>query len=70
MSQQFKEAGIAIDRWKLPIFKRILVEHGYNFTVQHAEQFTWIKIAVQASKVGDLTQVVQKCNDEALNSKQ
>ena len=35
-SDEMKDAGIALDDWKLPIFKRHLKTHGYKFT-NHGE---------------------------------
>lgn len=59
-----KNVGIAIDRWKLPIFTRRLVEAGYQFT-EHDFTDTAMLLKVNTEDVEALGVVVRASNDEA-----
>ena len=64
-----KVVGIAVDNWKLKIFKRDLGNAGYEFTDhgELTEGATLLKI--ETSDVKKLEKVVTKANSRALRSK-
>lgn len=59
-----KRAGIAIDRWKLPIFQRHLARAGYQFTEGVFTSETLI-LTVDTADVEALGLVVKAANEEA-----
>lgn len=64
MSDQ-KKAVIAIDKWKLPIFSRILVEKGYHYTEGPGLTKDMLFLYVQTDNLQALGQTVLVCNKEA-----
>lgn len=59
--------GIAIDPWKLAIFKKHLDRAGLVYEVTEGQPFSVIKVEGSPSK---LQPIVQAANDEAARSKQ
>jgi hypothetical protein len=57
-------AGIAIDDWKLPIFKRHLDAAGYSYTEHPGLTKDTLTLKVTCEWVHKLTPVVQAANDE------
>jgi len=57
-----KIAGIAIDPWKLPIFKRHLDDAGFSYTEHPAGPITMLK--VKAESVAELKPVVEAAQFE------
>lgn len=64
-----KVVGIAVDDWKLKIFKRDLGDAGFEYTVsdKFTEGTTLLK--VETSDVTKLEKVVKKANNRAMKSK-
>lgn len=60
-----KTAGIAVDTWKVPIFKKILLEEGYSFTLHKGVTKKTKFIKVTTSNLELLKVVVQRANTEA-----
>lgn len=60
-----QKAGIVIDEWKLPIFKRHLEGSGYSF--ENAGHFTpdTLVLRVDTTNVVALGEVVKAANSEA-----
>lgn len=64
-----KKAAIAIDDWKLPIFKRHLAGAGYTFKQGPGLTKTTLMLTVETNNVAALGAVVQAANNEAALSK-
>lgn len=60
-----KKAAIAIDKWKLPIFSRILVERGYHYTEGPGLTKDMLFLYVHTDNLQALGQTVLVCNKEA-----
>jgi len=60
-----QKAGIAIDEWKLPIFKRHLEGAGYSF--ENAGRFTAgsLMLRVDTTNLEALCEVIKAANAEA-----
>lgn len=59
------KAAIAIDDWKLPIFKRHLEAAGYTFTQSVGFTPSTLLLAVAHDDLGALHGVVKAANTEA-----
>ena len=59
-----KTAGIAIDNWKLPTFKRVLKAAGYTFTKHPGLTPGTMLLRVKTDSISDLQPVVEKANKE------
>lgn len=59
------KAAIAIDKWKLPIFSRILVEKGYRYTEGPGLTRDTLFLYVHTDNMQALAQTVLACNKEA-----
>ena len=64
-----KKAAIAIDDWKLPIFKQRLTEAGYSFKQGPGLTKNTLMLTVDTNNVAALGAVVQAANNEAALSK-
>lgn len=64
-----KVAGIAIDRWKLPIFKKHLEKAGYSLTEHLGVTPDTMLLKVETESVAALQVVVQEANAEAAKRK-
>jgi len=62
-----KYAGVAIDTWKLPIFKRHLNEAGFSFTRHKGLTKDTLILKVECEWVNDLKPVVEAANKECAN---
>lgn len=60
-----RKAGIAIDKWKLPIFSRILVEKGYHYEEGPGLTPDTLFLFVHTDNMQALAQTVLACNKEA-----
>lgn len=58
--------GIVIDPWKLPIFRRIISEAGYQFSEYHVNRMITIKVVT--TNLMALKETVEKANLEAANT--
>jgi len=63
------KAGIIIDDWKLPIFKKTLDNKGYTYTEHHGPTEGCITLSVETDNIAKLTPLVKKMNKEAARSK-
>ncbi len=59
-----KTAGIAIDEWKLPTFKRVLEGAGYTFTKHQGLTTDTLLLKVKTDSISDLQPVIEKANKE------
>jgi len=59
------KAGIAIDDWKLPIFKRHLSEAGYQFEQHPGVTKDTLTLTVFATSIDELGEIVLAANTEA-----
>ncbi len=57
-----KKAAIAIDSWKLPIFKKMLKAAGYSFDKHPGVTDDTLILTVETDDVQKLTVVVAKAN--------
>lgn len=59
------KAAIVIEKWKLPIFSRLLTEHGYHYTEQPGLTLGTLLLTVQTDNMQALAQTVLACNKQA-----
>ena len=59
------KAGIAVDDWKLPVFRKILTEEGYTYTDGGALTPTTTLLTVETDNILKLKNVLEKCQREA-----
>lgn len=57
--------GIAIDRWKLPIFERHLSQYDYTYFVGEGLTSNTLLLRVETENVEALETVVRSANTEA-----
>jgi len=62
---------IAIDDWKLPVFKKGLEDHGFTFAVGPglSPKTLFLTLEIPKEKLGELTIVVKQCNLKAAELK-
>lgn len=59
-----KTAAIVIDSWKLEIYKKVLTEYGFVYTVVNGIGEGTMLLRVEYTFVRDLQPVVEKANLE------
>lgn len=64
------KAGIGVDNWKLPIFRRRLKEAGYEYEDDGPLTGDTTLLTVETSDILALKKVLQKCQDECRKNKQ
>ena len=64
-----KRVAICIDAWKLPIFKKKLFEHAFDYDEHPGVTEDTLTLTVWTFDVELLAEVVQAANDEAAKSK-
>lgn len=62
-----KTAAVAIDSWKLPVFKRHLDEAGYKYRVLKGVIRGTMFLRVQCEWLSDLKPVIEAANRECAN---
>lgn len=63
-----KNAAVAVDTWKMPIFERLLNEYGYAWEkVVAVGDMTMLK--VKTTNMAALAEVIEKAQAEAARSK-
>lgn len=62
------KVGICIDDWKLPIFERKLLNHGYQYEKAGALTEDTLVLVVMTNSVKELEAVVRAANLEAAES--
>lgn len=65
MDKTMKKAGIAIDEWKLPIFKRHLEQAGYTYENVGPLAPATLLLRVNTTNPVALLEVVKAANTEA-----
>lgn len=60
-----KKAGVLIDSYKLPVFKRHLDADGYSYTEQPGMTSGTILLTVSFNWVAELKPVIEAANAEA-----
>lgn len=65
-----KTAGVAIDDWKLEIFKRHLDAAGYTYTVHPGLTSDTLLLKVPCEWAHKLMPVIKAANDEAAQTKE
>lgn len=56
--------GIAVDNWKLPVFRRLLTEAGYAYRDGGALTAETTFLKVETSNILDLKSVIERCQEE------
>jgi len=64
-----KTAGIVLDDWKLPIFKRCLDKGGFKYLEFNGPTKNCITLKVEFENITELQPIVQAANDEAAQFK-
>jgi len=62
-----KKSGVAIDDWKLPIFKKHLDKAGYAYTEHPGLMEGTLLLQVQYEWVSDLEPIIEAANKECAN---
>lgn len=57
------KAGIAVDNWKLPVFRKRLTEAGYEYEDGGALTHDTTLLTVYYSNIAELADVVQRCQE-------
>lgn len=60
--------GIAIDNWKLPIFKRHLDEACYSYTEHPGLMADAMILKVKAERIAKLQKVIERAQLECISS--
>lgn len=63
------KAGIALDDWKLPIFRKILTEAGYAYTDAGGLTFNTTVLTVETDDILKLKKVLERCQRECRKAK-
>ncbi len=58
------KAGILVDDWKLPVFRRRLTEAGYDYEDGGAPRPGITILKVKTDKVMELADLLKECQDE------
>ena len=64
-----KTAGIMIDDWKLPIFKKTLDAKGYKYTQHPGLTDDTVLLKVRTKSIAKLQPIVKRMNAEAAKQK-
>lgn len=64
-----KKAGVVIDAWKLPIFKKHLDAAGYTFTQKEGPTAKCLTLIVMYEWVAALKPVIEAANAECARTK-
>jgi hypothetical protein len=63
------KAAVAIDEWKLLIFKKALDKKGYKYTKHQTEVPQVLILKVEYEDLGKLTAIVRKTDKKAARSR-
>jgi hypothetical protein len=58
------KAGIAVDDWKLPLFRKRLSEAGYNYSDDGALTHNTTLLSIETYDVLALKNVIERCQAE------
>lgn len=64
-----KTAGVVIDEWKLPIFKKHIDASGYSYTEHPGVTKDTLMLRVKYEWVADLKPIIEAANTECENAK-
>lgn len=64
MTMKMKTAGVAIDAWKLPIFKKHLDAAGYSYTEHPGVTAGTLFLKVKTERIATLQPVIEKAQEE------
>jgi hypothetical protein len=64
------KAGIAVDNWKLPVFRKRLTEAGYKYSDAGAFTGDTTILTVETNNILALKALLEKCQAECRESKQ
>ncbi len=59
-----KKAAVAIDSWKLPIFKKMLEDGGYNYTEHPGLTKDTLLLQVMTENIATLQPTIEKAKAE------
>jgi hypothetical protein len=64
-------AGIAVDDWKLKVFRQRLTEAGFQYTDAGGltPNATLLKVEVEATEMAKLAYLIRACQQECAESK-
>lgn len=62
------KAGIAVDDWKLPVFRRLLAEAGYEYSDGGALTAGTTLLTVETQDMLALKKVLERCQSECRKS--
>lgn len=63
------KAGIGVDDWKLPVFRRRLTEAGYQYKDGGPLTSDTTLLTVETSNILDLKKVLEECQAECRNGR-
>lgn len=69
MSTKAARVGIVIDEWKLPIFERLLTQHGYQFENAGTMGGGALILRVVTENVVALAEVLKQAQAEAARTR-
>lgn len=71
MTSKTMKAGVALEKWKLPIFKRLLDQAGFTYTEHNGltPDAAWLKVDVSAERMQTLQTVIRNAQHECRASK-
>ncbi len=58
------KAGIVVDNWKLPVFRKRLTEAGFHYTRAGGLTHDTTMLTVQCSDIPKLKKVLERCQAE------
>lgn len=64
-----KTAGIGLDAWKLPIFKRLLDEAGYSYTEHPGVTADTRFLKVKTERLAPLQRVIERAQQECRDAR-
>jgi len=64
-----KCAGIALDDWKMPVFKQVLTAAGYEYTEHPGLIDKTLTLKVECEDLDKLAVVIKKANKQAAKQK-
>lgn len=64
-----KKAAVIIDKWKLPVFERMLKEEGFDFKIVAKWPPECLTLRVDTKTIAELAPVIKKINETAKESK-
>lgn len=58
------KAGIAVDNWKLPVFRKLLTEAGFQYTDAGGFTHDTTVLTVETDNILKLKKVLEQCQAE------